>query len=145
MSQVDLDQAVGYTLKRAASALRAAMDVELRGHGLSVPQYACLKLLSQRPGLSNADLARGAFVTRQAMHQLLAGLLAAELVSTQGDGRGTRLGLTTRGARRLTAASAAVADIEERMLAPLNTEQRTRLQTDLDTCARALTPTAPGP
>jgi len=64
VSHVDLDQAVGYTLKRAASALRAAMDAELRSHGLSVPQYACLKLLSQRPGLSNAELARGAFVTR---------------------------------------------------------------------------------
>lgn len=146
MSQVDLDQqAVGYTLKRAASALRAAMDAELRDHGLSVPQYACLKLLSQRPGLSNADVARGAFVTRQAMHQLLGGLLTAGLISTTGDGRGTRLTLTATGARRLTAASAAVADIEERMLAPLDAEQRARLRTDLDACARALNPGLPDP
>lgn len=146
MSQVDLDQqAVGYTLKRAASALRAAMDAELRDHALSVPQYACLTLLNQRPGLSNADLARGAFVTRQAMHQLLGGLLTAGLISTTGDGRATRLELTATGAQRLTAAAAAAADIEERMLAPLDAEQRARLQSDLDACARALTPSIPDP
>jgi len=65
---VDLEHSVGYVLKRAVTALRAAMDADLRVHGLSVPQFACLKLLGSRPGLSNADLARGAFVTRQATH-----------------------------------------------------------------------------
>jgi DNA-binding MarR family transcriptional regulator len=135
---VDLEHAVGYALKRAAAALRAAMDAELRGHGLSVPQYACLELLAQRPGLSNAELARGAFVTRQAMHQLLAGLRAAGLVTGDGEGRGTRLALTTAGAERLARASGAVAAVQERMLASLSPGERERLHADLSACADAL-------
>lgn len=141
MSQVDLEHAVGYALKRAATALRAAMDAELRAHALSVPQYACLELLAQRPGLSNAELARGAFVSRQAMHQLLGGLRAAGLVTGNGEGRGQRLALTPTGAERLAGASEAVAAVEERMLTSLSAPQRERLHADLTTCADALTPT----
>ena len=67
----DLGESVGYTLKQAAAALRTAMDAGLRPLGLSVSQYSCLELLGQRPGLSAAELARGAFVTRQSMNVLL--------------------------------------------------------------------------
>lgn len=139
MSQVDLEHAVGYALKRTATALRAAMDAELRAHDLSVPQYACLELLAQRPALSSAELARGAFVSRQAMHQLLGGLRAAGLVT--GEGRGQRLALTAAGAERLTRASQAVAAVEEGMLASLTAPERERLHSDLSTCADALTGT----
>src|SRR4028118_1939771 len=69
-----VEGSVGYVLKQAASALRTAMDAALRPLELTVPQYACLELLGQRPGLSNAELARGAFVTRQSMHGVLRGL-----------------------------------------------------------------------
>ena len=65
---VELGRRMGYELKRAQAALRAAMDEALRRHGLTVPQYACLELLDQRPGLTNAELARGAFVSRQSMN-----------------------------------------------------------------------------
>ncbi|MEU6136426.1 MarR family transcriptional regulator [Nocardioides sp. NPDC047086] len=41
---------------------------------MSVTHYACLELLAQRPGLSNFELARGAFVTRQTMNVLLRSL-----------------------------------------------------------------------
>ena len=51
----------------AATALRAAMEQVLRPLGMSVTHYSCLELLAQRPGLSNSELARGAFVTRQSM------------------------------------------------------------------------------
>ena len=71
---VDLDASLGYLLKQAASALRSSMDAALRPLDLTVPQYACLELLAQRPGLSNSGLARGAFVTRQSMNVLLQGL-----------------------------------------------------------------------
>jgi DNA-binding MarR family transcriptional regulator len=145
VSQVDLDHAVGYALKRAATALRAAMDAELRAHELSVPQYVCLELLAQRPGLSNAELARGAFVSRQAMHQLLGGLRAAGLVAGDGEGRGQRLALTAAGAKRLARASEAVAAVEERMLSSLSAPQRDRLHADLSACADALTGTQPTP
>jgi DNA-binding MarR family transcriptional regulator len=39
------------------------MDGELRDYGLTVSQYACLQILASRPRISNADLARDAFVS----------------------------------------------------------------------------------
>ncbi|MBI0383279.1 MarR family transcriptional regulator, partial [Streptomyces albiflaviniger] len=77
----DITEHVGYRLKRAAAALRGAMDKALREHGLTVPQYACLELLDERPGLSNAELARSTFVTRQSMNVVLRGLQDADLIS----------------------------------------------------------------
>ncbi|HEY3729229.1 MAG TPA: MarR family transcriptional regulator [Solirubrobacteraceae bacterium] len=138
MSQVDLDTAVGYVLKRATVALRAAMDAALREHDLTVPQYSCLEQLAHQPGLTNTELARGTFVSRQAMHQLLATLKSLNLVHGDDGGRHERFTLTTDGARRLTGASTAVAAVQERMLAPFDPEQRRRLHADLTTCAEAL-------
>ena len=57
--------------KRAQAALHAAMAGALREHGATVTQYAVLTALDEEPGLSNADLARRAFVTPQTMNQVL--------------------------------------------------------------------------
>jgi DNA-binding MarR family transcriptional regulator len=109
VSQVDLDTAVGYVLKRTTAALRTAMDAALRDHDLTVPQYSCLEQLAHTPGLTNAALARGTFVSRQAMHQLLGTLKSADLVQSDGAGRHEHFTLTETGAERLVGASAAVA------------------------------------
>jgi DNA-binding MarR family transcriptional regulator len=137
---VDLDIAVGYVLKRATVALRAAMDTALREHDLTVPQYSCLEQLAHQPGLTNAELARGTFVSRQAMHQLLATLKVRDLVQGDGGGRHERFTLTKRGRDHLTGASTTVASVEERMLATFNVAQRRRLRSDLIACAEALQP-----
>ena len=138
MRQVDLDTAVGYALKRTTVALRTAMDAALRDHGLTVPQYSCLEQLAHTPGLTNAALARGTFVSRQAMHQLLGTLRSADLVQSDGTGRHQQFNLTKTGAKRLVGASAAVADVEERMLATFDSEHRQRLYADLAACDDAL-------
>jgi DNA-binding MarR family transcriptional regulator/predicted RNA-binding protein len=135
---VDLDQSVGYALKRAQHALHSTMDGELRDAGLSVSQYACLQILASRPGISNADLARDAFVSRQAMHQLLIGLRATELVTAVGQGRSQRFALTAEGHTRLNTASPTVAAIEQRMLATLTRDDREQLHRQLSNCATAL-------
>ena len=136
-----LDQSVGYVLKQAQAALRSTMDVALRPHGLTVPQYACLELLSQRPGLSNAELARGVFVTRQAMNGVLRGLEELGLVKRPEiakRGRELPATLTRAGESRWRAASAAVATVEQQMTAALSTQDRSRLLRDLAKCANAL-------
>lgn len=148
MSQVDrdVDDAVGYVLKQAASALRAAMDAALRPLDLTVPQYACLRLLDQRPGLSNAELARGAFVTRQSMNGVLRGLQDRGLVTrpaTAPHGRALPTELTARGRRQMRRASAAVDVVEKQMLSPLTADRQQRLRTDLAACAAALTRSDP--
>jgi len=137
----DLELSVGYALKQAAAALRAAMDVGLRPLGLSVPQYACLELLGQRPGLSAAELARGAFVTRQSMHAVLLGLQERGLLAraaTAPQGRALPTELTDAGRRILAEASSIVAATEARMTEALPSDARQRLRADLTACATAL-------
>jgi len=139
--QVDLNLSVGYVLKHAAAALRGAMDAALRPLALSVPQYACLELLGQRPGLSAAELARGAFVTRQSMHAVLQGLQDRALLTRPASppqGRALPTQLTAHGTRLLRHASHAVADVEHRMLHTLPASSQERLREDLTACTAAL-------
>ncbi|MFD0808866.1 MarR family winged helix-turn-helix transcriptional regulator [Amycolatopsis umgeniensis] len=136
-----LDQAVGYVLKRAATALRTAMDTALRPLDLTVPQYSCLEVLSQRPGLSNAELARAVFVTRQSMNLVLRGLQDRGLVTrpaTAPQGRALPSTLTPAGRAQLHAASIVVKTVEKRMLEPFSVTHQDRLLHDLAACAEAL-------
>ncbi|MEU1803554.1 MarR family transcriptional regulator [Streptomyces sp. NPDC019937] len=132
---------VGYRLKRAHAALRGAMDQALREHGLTVPQYACLEVLAARPGMSNAELARATFVTRQSMNVVLRGLQEDGLLArpdTVGHGRARPVTLTEAGWRRLHAAQASVYAIEARMVRAVPAERLAGLLEDLDRVARAL-------
>lgn len=139
---VDLDASLGYLLKQAASTLRSSMDAALRPLGLTVPQYACLELLAQRPGLSNSELARGAFVTRQSMNVLLHGLERDGFVSRPAEppatGRALPVQLTTLGRERLAVASSAAQSVEERMRARLDADQQEALRALLTASITAL-------
>ncbi|WP_341933877.1 MarR family transcriptional regulator [Microbacterium sp. LWO14-1.2] len=125
---IDLDTSLGYLLKEASSALRAAMEDVLRPLGMTITHYSCLELLAQRPGLTNSELARGAFVTRQSMNVLLQALERDGFVSRPREaevGKALPAQLTDRGQRSLDAASAAVRSVELRMLSGLTDAQRT--------------------
>jgi DNA-binding MarR family transcriptional regulator len=122
---VDLETSLGYLLKEASSALRVAMEEVLRPLGMSVTHYACLELLAQRPGLSNSELARGAFVTRQSMNVLLQALEREGHVTREAPvGKVLPTRLTPSGRRSLEKASAAVRSVEDRMLAGLSEDER---------------------
>jgi DNA-binding MarR family transcriptional regulator len=143
MSQggIDLETSLGYLLKEASSALRVAMEEVLRPLGMSVTRYSCLELLAQRPGLSNSELARGAFVTRQSMNVLLQtlereGLVTRPAAAPVGKALPTRL--TSSGRRDLAAATAAVRGVEVRMLAGLTTEEQASALRILRTMVRSL-------
>ena len=124
---VDLQTSVGYVLKQASVALRSAMEAVLRPLGMTVTHYACLELLAQRPGLSNSELARGAFVTRQSMNVLLQTLEREGYVTRPAEapvGKVLPTRLTPRGRRSLAKATVAVRSVELRMLAGMTeTEQ----------------------
>ncbi len=124
---VDLETSLGYTLKEASSALRAAMEKVLRPLGMSVTHYSCLELLAQRPGLSNSELARGAFVTRQSMNVLLQTLERDGYVTRPAEapvGKVLPARLTPRGRRSLEKATAAVRVVEVAMLAGTTETER---------------------
>ncbi len=118
---------MGYALKEASSALRAAMEEVLRPLGMNVTHYSCLELLAQRPGLSNSELARGAFVPRQTMtvlRQPLARDGAGTGPTAAPVGRALPTQLTDHGRQQLEKATAAVRSVELRMLGGLTpTEQ----------------------
>ncbi|MFD3443337.1 MarR family winged helix-turn-helix transcriptional regulator [Microbacteriaceae bacterium 4G12] len=129
MSQdrIDLETSVGYLLKEASSALRAAMEAVLRPLGMTVTHYSCLELLAQRPGLSNSDLARGAFVTRQSMNVLLHALERDGYVTRPVEARIGKVlptQLTPRGRQSLDKATAAVRSVEVRMLSGMTREEQ---------------------
>lgn len=137
-----VDEAVGYVLKQAATALRTSMDAVLRPLQLTVPQYACLEVLNQRPGLSGAELARATFVTRQSMNLLVRGLWQRGLLTRAPvavHGRALPTELTDAGREQLRAATFAVRTVERQMLSSLTPSAQRRLLADLATCAAALT------
>jgi DNA-binding MarR family transcriptional regulator len=139
---IELDTSLGYMLKAAASALHSALEAVLRPLGMTITHYACLELLAQRPGLSNSELARGAFVTRQSMNVLLQALERQGLVVRPAQapvGRALPTELTARGHRQLKVASAAVRRVEQDMLANLDASDQDQMRRLLTACIAALT------
>ncbi|TQM45988.1 MarR family winged helix-turn-helix transcriptional regulator [Pseudonocardia cypriaca] len=136
----DLDRSVGYVVKQVQASLHAAMDGVLRPLDLSVAQYACLELLGQRPGLSNSELARRAFVTRQSMNLVLRRLQERGLLTRPDQaayGRALPTELTSAGQAKLREGSVAVRAVERRLFSPLSPAQQRRLRDDLAACAAA--------
>ncbi|KQO03858.1 MarR family transcriptional regulator [Arthrobacter sp. Leaf234] len=139
--RIELESSVGYLLKEASSSLRAAMDAVLRPLDMTVTHYSCLELLAQRPGLSNSDLARGAFVTRQSMNVLLHALERDGFVTRPAEapaGRTLPVTLTPLGRRRLEQASTAVRSVEARMLRGMTREEQSHALHALQRMVRSL-------
>lgn len=133
----DLDQSVGYVLKQVQASLHTAMDRVLRPLDLTVAQYACLELLGQHPGLSNSELARRAFVTRQSMNLVLRRLQERGLLTRPehaAHGRALPTKLTPAGQTKLRRASVAVRTVEQQLFSPLSLAQQRRLRDELAAC-----------
>src|SRR3569833_1811995 len=116
VSHVNPDESVGFALTRLQQALRTRMDATLAAHGLTTPQYAVLALLAERPGISNAELARLSFVAAPTMLRILDVLHREGLIDRAApapEQRTRRTAQTTLGRRRLTAATAAVQSYED--------------------------------
>ncbi|MEU6455095.1 MarR family transcriptional regulator [Streptomyces sp. NPDC047065] len=138
---IELDTSLGYMLKAASSALHSAMEAVLKPMGMTITHYSCLELLAQRPGLSNSELARGTFVTRQSMNVLLQALERQGLVVRAAQapvGRALPTELTAAGRRQLQAASAAVRRVEQDMLANLNAADQDQMRRLLGECIDSL-------
>jgi len=138
--QMPVEKRVGWVLKRARQALRAAMDEALRRHGLTTAQYAALSALEAGPGLSGAAVARRCFVTPQTMNEIVAHLEAVGLVERRrgDDARVLQVYLTATGQNLVGACHQAVAAIEERMVSELSPSERRQLLDSLRHCVDAL-------
>jgi DNA-binding MarR family transcriptional regulator len=133
---------LGYALKRAQHAFRALMDDGLRPLDLSAAQYAVMSAVELEPGLSNATLARAAFVTPQAMQEVIANLERVGLIVRSADpshGRILRTELTLRGRRLLAKAHEVAARVESVMVAAVGAKEAEHMATLLIRCADRLT------
>lgn len=136
-----LGHRLSQSLRRAQQALRAATDRSLREEGVTTPQYVVLKLLSEEPGLSSAELARRSFVTPQTMNDIVAGLESSALVVRTADpdgGRRQLVALTALGSRTLDRCDAVVEDIEARLVGDLGAAEVEALRAVLDRCVQNL-------
>jgi len=137
---------VGYLIKRAQTVLHDAMADALGSHDLTVSQFAVLTALDEEPGLSNADLARRAFVTPQSMHAVLQELESRQLLVRRTHPQHRRVlqaELTASGRATLEKAADAVDAVEGRMLGKLSDQARSRLAGALSSCVEALTESPP--
>jgi DNA-binding MarR family transcriptional regulator len=108
---------------------------------MTVTHYAVLELLAQRPGLSNSELARGAFVTRQSINVLLQSLERDRIVTRPAEatvGKTLPTRLTLVGRRQLAKATVVVKAVEDRMLAGLDAASQQEARRFLSSVVRSL-------
>jgi DNA-binding MarR family transcriptional regulator len=130
-----------WLLKHVQSALRAAIEQALAPLGLTASQAALLSALAYDPGLSNAELARGSFMTPQSMVELLRGLEERELIVRHPDpsgGRAMQAELTARGAQQLSGVRRAMSEVEGRLLRELSPDERGNFREMLERCLSSL-------
>ena len=132
---------LSYVIARLDRALRRRIEEALEPFGLSLPQFTTLSVLSRRSGLSNAQLARRAYITPQSMNEVVLGLERRGLLARRPDPahrRILRAAVTAEGRDVLARCEALVAEMEKTMLAALDADGRERLPHDLAACVHAL-------
>ena len=132
---------LSYIIGRLDRVISQRIDEYISSYDLSVTQYTTLSVLSHRSGLSNAQLARRAYVTPQAMNQVLAQLAHAGLIERESHathGRILCINLTEQGKTVLAVCDAAVEAMEQQMLNGVDFAERESLRKVLIGCVRAL-------
>ncbi len=129
-------------IKTVHQALRAEFDTTLRNVGLTLPQLAVLVTLSKAPGASNAELARGAFVSPQSMGELLAPLKKLGFIEQAPHPKNARIlqaRLTPTGSKALKKGGAEIARVEGLLAAAFTSAEHQKLKAGLERCAAVLT------
>lgn len=119
-----------YLIGRADRIVSTRLEEALAGSGLSLPEFTTLSVLTARPGLSNARLARRALVTPQAMHKVIRSLEDSGLVTRAAGpngGRALEATITDAGAALVESLLPRVAEIEDEVLDALDDDERREL------------------
>ena len=133
-----MSERLGYALKRAQHALRTSIDNQLQPLGLTTAQYNLLSAVAVEPGISNASLARMAFVTAQSMQGIVANMEQQGFIRRvphPTHGRIRQSELTAKGTHRLERANMVLFGIEERMTNRLSQQEVEALRCALLRCA----------
>ena len=132
---------IGYNLKITQHRLRQRLDAELARFGITAAQNAVLLAVAGNPRISNAELARAAFVTPQTMQAILVNLERRGLIVRSPHpehGRVIMTELTTAGQKAVANGAKAADAVERQMLSMLSAEEARLLCDFLKRCAAAL-------
>jgi DNA-binding MarR family transcriptional regulator len=133
---------ISYAVARLERAVRGAVAERVRPYGLTTLQYTTLSVLNRHgEPLSNAQLARRAYMTPQAMSKVIDALEANGLIRRNAHPKHGRLlpvSLTAKGRRVLAECERRVDEMEDVMLAGLSARERTAFREMLKSSVRAL-------
>lgn len=135
------DDWIGYNLKVTQHRLRQRLESELNKVGITAAQNAVLLTVSSNPRVSNADLARDAFVTPQTMQAILVNLERAGLITRSphpDHGRVIMTELTKAGQKAVAEGIKAADAVERKMLSALSADEAEQLRQLLKRCSTAL-------
>lgn len=126
----DLNNFIGYNLKRVYSLLNADLIRVLAEFGLRAVTFSTLSVVVARPGLNQTQLASILVIERSNLVQIIDDLATRKLIErapVAGDRRRHALLPTSEGQALLSRAQKVVVDHEERMFASLHAEERATL------------------
>ena len=109
---------LGYLVRQASVAVRAAMEKVLADIDITPPQFSVLTMIVAYPGLSGADLARLTFLTPQTINVIVRNLARAGAIDKTAHathGRILRLTATAKGQGLLKRCRARVMEVEDRL------------------------------
>jgi DNA-binding MarR family transcriptional regulator len=128
-------------IRRLDRVLHKQLGGRTAQFGLTAAQYTALSVLKARGTLSNAKLARRAFITPQAMNELVKALEQKGLVARRPDpdhGRVVQMLLTPAGETLVSKCDRVVRQLEDRMLQQLAGADRGQLRSVLWGCINSL-------
>ncbi|MCX4669676.1 MarR family transcriptional regulator [Streptomyces sp. NBC_01381] len=141
MTSLPASERLGSHIKRAERALNAAKHAALKPAGLTVPQYAALLYLSEKPGISAAALARLCGVTPPTMNTVLKNLQERGLIQRtphEWHRNVLETRLTKEGEAVMAQADGAAVRVERALAAEFTEEERAALVGLLGRCATLL-------
>jgi len=109
---------LGYLVRQANVAVRAAMEKVLADLDATPPQFAVLTMIASYPGISGADLARLTFLTPQTINVIVRNLEkngAIEKSAHALHGRILQLTATAKGQALLKRCRVRVKEVEDRI------------------------------
>lgn len=130
-----------YAIGRLDRVVRRELSERLAPLGLTWPQYTTLSVLEARPGLSNAQLARRAMISPQAMSEVTVTLERMRLLERKAsptNNRILRARLTPKGRRLLAKCEEQVDDLERQMLSGISQVEGDQLMAGIRSCVRHL-------
>ena len=109
---------LGYLVRQANVAVRAAMEKALADIDATPAQFAVLTMIAAYPGASGADLARLTFLTPQTINVIVRNLEKAGAIEKSAHamhGRILRLNATAKGLALLKRCRSRVMEVEDRI------------------------------